>query len=70
MIDFDNMNGIHEQIRSIMSQHMSPTDVQPILPQMVQDAITAIESDGHKPPAAEMQQAAHYFADLASKAID
>lgn len=69
MLDFDLEKGLYLQIQVIM--HWNPTiDLQPTFPQMVHDSIKAIETDGHEPPAHDMQKARDYFAHLAQNAIE
>jgi len=64
-INFRDKNGIYFQVETIMSQWWGI----PTFPQMLKDALTAVETDWHEPPADEMQKAKDYFAGRAQKSM-
>ena len=70
-IDFDNpVLDIFTQVQTIMQNSTGPTDLQPVFPQMVLDAMQAVNTDWAHPPAQEMQDAQAYFADRAAASMN
>lgn len=68
-ISFGPQQNVFLQIQRIMQDQTLPTDLQPVFPEMILDAIRAIETDWHEPPAQEMQDAQQYFASRAAQSV-
>lgn len=64
-----NTTDLYTVAQEFLRQTGTCTDIAIQFPKMVQNAITAIQTDGHKPPAEEMQKAQDYFASRVVVAI-